>query len=678
MTTNKLQEINNVLNKKTIEKIQEIRKKRDEHWYIDFNSYEINRFNDKLFDVLSDFDEVIKTKNDIQLTFVDRNKFDADFSIKIPWLLQKYKKDYVREVVPKLIDFLNDSKLVKENIILKIEWIWIYLNITLNDAFHFNIINNVFNKQEKYWETDLYKQENIIVDYSSPNVAKHLHAGHIRSTIIGHVLANLYDVNWYYTHRINHINDWGGFGFLIEWYNRFQTKLPNFENKNDLLFYIYTIYRTGEKASKDLEEFNKNDEKLKYFWDFDSYEDFKELFNDFLESGRQRFRELEAWKPEIVDLWQEMVSWSLSDFEKFYDLLGIHQDYVIWESFYTDYWVNLVMQLEKEWKVVLYTKEMADNDIKKLEEKLNNQDIEIKYFEMVREEILRDVWAYVVLLDNLERFVVLKSDKSSIYATRDLAAIKYRTDTFSPREIIYEVWQEQAEHFDKLFKSARKIWINDVDFKHIYHWFYVDLKTKKKLSSRDWASNVIKLLNESIKYFESKYKDSDEFSKEEINDMAYKLAIGSIIFNDIKSDKKNPVAISSNLEETFKMFEESGWAYVMYSIVRANSILKKIDKVEEIKVENIKIDSLENIEKQILNEILRLPLVVKQAWESSNPSVLVEYILNLSRNYNSYYNSHRVMDKQKIIESRVLLTKAVSIVLTNALKICHIEVPERI
>jgi arginyl-tRNA synthetase len=138
------------------------------------------------------------------------------------------------------------------------------------------------------------------------------------------------------------------------------------------------------------------------------------------------------------------------------------------------------------------------------------------------------------------------------------------------------------------------------------------------------------------------------------------------------------VPINSNLQKTFESFEESWGAYVMYSIVRANSILKKVWDFKFSEFEKIDIENLDNIEKQILNEITKFPLIVKQAWENHNPAVIAEFTLTLSRFYNSYYNSHRVLDNDKVIYSRVFITNAVSIVLKNALKICHIDVPERI
>lgn len=675
MMSSKLQIINKNLHNYILQTREEIIKKRLKKWYIDFYSYEINKLRKEFLEELIYFDNSIKSIDDIELSFVDRNKFDADLCIKLPTLLAKYKKDYIKDVVPNLVNFINNSWKLK-NKISKLESIWIYLNISLKDSFLLSTLNDVFEKESNYWQNDLFKWQNVVFDYSSPNVAKHLHAWHIRSTIIWHVLANLYEANWYTVHRINHINDFWWFGFLIEWYNRWKDKLTHFKNKNDMLFFIYTIYRKAEKVSN-IEEFNKLKEEEKeelkiYFWDFKTRDEFQKIFLDFKFNSQKVFSNLEAWNKKEVSIWQKMVSWSIKDFNNFYDLLNIKLDYLVWESFYREDWVKLVLDLQKKWIVVFYDENEAKKDLVSLEEAYKKG--EINDIVSLSEEIKRDIWAYVIRLPNFERFVVLKRDKSSIYATRDLQALVYRYNVFNPSQIIYEVWQEQWEHFNKLFKSAKKIGLNNVILKHIYHWFYVD-ENKKKLSSRDWASNVIKLIKESISYFESKYGGSTDFTKNEVKDIAKKIAIWSIIFNDIKQDKKNPVSIPSDIKKACVSFEESWWAYVMYSIARANSVIKKARDISFVK--NIKEIKLEKQEKIIINEIMRFPLVISSVLDFDNQATLVEYVLNLCRIYNSYYNSYRVIEQNKVFFHRLLITKAFLIVTKNVMSICNIEVPER-
>lgn len=674
-----LDKFNLDLHNKTLETKKKVDLEREIKWYVDFDNYNINILKNSFLEIFKNV-WYVEYEDEMDLTFTDRNKFNSDITIKLPNLISKYKwSGYIKDVVPKLITILNNSNLVSEWIITNIEQKWIYINISLNDEYLFKSMWQVLDLWSKYWENDIHKWESVVIDYSSPNTAKHLHAWHIRSTIIGHVLSNLYDSNWYVAHRVNHLNDWGGFGNLIEWYERWKDIMPNFEIENDMLFFIYTIFRKWEKASSDIDEFNKFTkedilELKKYYWEFVNYEDFAELFLIFKNNSANRFYNLEKWKKQEVHLWEKMVKWSMDDFNKFYNLLWIHQDYIIWESFYSKMWKNIVLDLEKKWKVLFYEEKNALNDISLLKIELDNEKITEKEYENIKNEILNDIWCYLVPLDNFERFVILKKNESTIYATRDLAAIKYRNDIYNPSRIVYEVWQEQGEHFDKLFKSSNKIWIENINFSHVYHWFYVDSESKKKLSSRDWASNVQNLINSSIKYFTNKYEWSNDFTKIEVKDLSYKLAIWSIIFNDLNKDKKSSVLISKDITEACKIFEASWGAYIMYAFARAKSILWKYsNNIPDLN--DIELNKLEDIEKKIINQFNKYPLIIKNASDNDNPAILAEYLLNLSRNFNTFYNAYRVLDwsdyRLKILESFIVIIK-------NWMNLLHIEVPNKI
>ena len=677
-----LDKFNLELHKQTLKTKKSVESRRLQKWYVHFESYTINNLKENFLNAFPN-EEWINCIDDIELTYVDRKQINSDISIKIPSLLQKYSQGgvYINEKIPYLINILNNSRLKRDWKIKKIEAKGIYINITLSDSYLFQSLWQISELWDNFWESDIHKGEAIIVDYSSPNTAKHLHAWHIRSTIIWHVLSNLYDATWYFTHRMNHINDWGGFWQLLVWYNKWRDVLPKFEIENDMLFFIYSMFRKWEKAalSKDnFENFSEDNywELKKYYGDFSCYEDFCKLFEEFMNESKESFTSLENWDKDKVEIWQKMVQWSMKDFERFYWALWIHQDYAVGESFYSNMWRNLVKRLENKRVAVFYTQELADADIMKNKKEFEEWRLEEVEYYSIKNEILNDVWCYVVTLPNFERFVVLKADSSTIYATRDLAAIDYRTKVFSPSRIVYEVWQEQAEHFDKLFKSARKLWIDETGFSHIYHGFYVDLDSKKKLSSRDWASNVLNLINKSIEYFEKKYADDDKgFTADEITDISKKLAIGSIVFNDIKKDKKTSVGISSDIDKTCKTFEESWGAYIIYSICRANSIMNKAGSAK-YDIWDFKGICLESIEKTIINELTRYPIIVKNATKHDNPAILTDYLSKLARNYNSYYASCPVLNDGN--EYRLIITGAVKQVLSNGMKLCHIEIPERI
>lgn len=677
MNKSYLDKFNQELHIKTLKKKEELEKQREQFWYMSFSDYELNKLKNTFFEIIND--EELSSFEDIDISFIDKKKFNWDISIKIPKLLKKY---WSKWYIAKLNDILSKLNLIEPQIIDNVEVKWIYINISLSKNYLFESLKQIEKYWDKFWYSDINRWKTVVVDYSSPNTAKNLHAWHIRSTIIWHILSNLYFSTWNLVHRVNHINDWGGFWYLIEWYERWNSKITSYETKNEMLFEIYWTFRLGQKVSDSEESFNalseENLNKLKYFyWDFFWYKEFNLLYKEFANRADNKFKNLENWKKHEVELWEKIVNWSLEDFDKFYKTLWINLDYVIWESFYADKWKNIVEDLSaKESNIVFYDENSANNDLKKLQEILKNKEVSEKEFKYLKQEILNDVWSYVVLLPNFERFVVLKKDKSTIYATRDLWAIFYRNNTFTPDRIVYEVGQEQAEHFDKLFKSAKTLGLNNLDFEHIYHWFYVDSENKKKLSSRDWASNVQKLISESVNYFKDKYKDNSRgFSSQEIDNIAYNLAIWSIIVNDLKKDKKNPVLLNSDVEKACIDFEESWGAYIIYTACRAKSILKK-SSIKIPKIDDVKLNSLEEIEKTIILELNKYPFVLSEASKKDNPAILIEYIMKLSRSYNTFYNSCYVLWEE--INHRLVITNSVVKILTNAMKVCNINIPEKI
>ncbi len=167
----------------------------------------------------------------------------------------------------------------------------------------------------------------------------------------------------------------------------------------------------------------------------------------------------------------------MEDFEKFYGLLRVHHPYITGESFYAEKGRDTIRELSASGKAVFFTQELAQKEKSQLDRALQEGCITEKEYERIIGEILSDIGSYVIPLGNFERYVVLKGDESTIYATRDMAAIKHRMDMFDPKLMVYEVGQEQSEHFDKLFRSAKKTGFvpddQSVDLKHIFHGFYV-------------------------------------------------------------------------------------------------------------------------------------------------------------------------------------------------------------
>ncbi len=226
-----------------------------------------------------------------------------------------------------------------------------------------------------------------------------------------------------------------------------------------------------------------------------------------------------------------------------------------------------------------------------------------------------------------------------------------------------------------------------LDLKHISHGFYVDAESGQKLSSREGAQNIIHLIEESIKYFREKYNERAKLDKDPIiltddekDISAKRLAVGSIAFNDIKQDKKFPISFHKDLLNNIKNFEESGGAYIMYSIARANSIIRKSDKkLSDIAITSLNLSKIEVIEIELLKKVADLPRVILRSSETDNPAYLAEYLLRLANDYNSYYENYDVLSSGKLeYPHRLFITHVVATALSNGMKICHAEAPDRI
>ncbi len=477
---------------------------------------------------------------------------------------------------------------------------------------------------------------------------------------------------------------------MLEGYDRWVDKLPKFETKNDLLYAVYKIYRRGEKVAQDEGEFNAltpsaSDELTDYFGVFGSFVEFKDRFNEFKDASVEKFQKLEGGGELEFDLWKKMKEWSLEDFNKFYDLINIHHDYTLGESFYAKRGDVLVQDKLSSGEMVLFTDELAKNEIVFLQAELEAGKITKEIFDHLKLEIENDIGASVVLLKNHKRFLVKKSNGATLYATRDLAGVEHKVEVFHPARLVYEVGGEQTEYFRNLFEASRVLNLvenGSVDLTHVAHGLYVDSKTGKKLSSREGAESVERLIKESIKYFRAKYdfriNEDFKLTDEEKDANARKLAVGSIAFNDIKQDKKFPIAFDQDIEKNIKSFEESGGAYIMYSLARARSIIRKSDvKHGDAVVGSEDFKDLSDDEVAITKMIAEFPRTILKAATHDSPSILAGYLLDLANAYNSYYEKYKVLEKGKLIyPHRLLVTNAVAIVLDNGLKLCHAEAPE--
>lgn len=622
---------------------------------------------------------------EVLVDLIDRDRFGADLALKFPSLLKNGgPRRFAADHAPAIRAALAGQEFAAE--IATVDSVGMYINVRLRDDWLLAAARSVAAAGPSFGRSDPLAAERFVVDYSSPNVAKSLHAGHIRSTIIGAVLSNVLKEAGGLVFRINHINDYGGFGFLLEGHRRFEHSFPPGSERNERSLEIYRLRRVLERAIPDgasVADLPGPDADLVRLLlpGVQSRDDLRRAMDEFEAAADRRFAALEAGDPEEMDLWKQIVAASLAEFSTFYRSLDISFDFTIGESFYAQLGLKLVDEWLRSGAAVLYGDPDAAADRRHLEESLAAGDISANEFDSLEQAIRKDIGAVVVRLSPSERYVVRRGDGRSIYATRDLAAVALRQQLFDPTSCIYVVGQEQKTHFERLFAASYQLGLADrgrTTFDHIYFGFYVDAHTRKKLSSRESATGVTDLFEAARSYFRSRASDRLVEGDEDPDRVAQELTIASLVFNDLKQDTRSSVEMDmKNPTAMVEVFDKSGGAYVIYTACRAGSIVRKASGQPEAGGADAGA-GLEPEEARLLLQVLDYPTVVAYAAAQRSPSVLVRHMFDLSNLYNSYNAKARVITDDGVVTSRLLTTAAVEQTLRNALKLCNVDCPEYI
>ena len=625
-------------------------------------------------------------KGRLEPTFdvVERSRHGGDVALRFPQLLKDGgPKAVIRDHLPWIVEALRGPDLA--DAIAKVATAGMYVNLTLTDRWLLESTETAAAQGPDFCRSDAMADRVVVIDYSSPNIAKTLHAGHIRSTIVGHVLANLYEACGALVHRVNHVNDFGGFGFTLEGWDRFGDVLAELPSDNARLLEIYRIRRVLERAvaaKADLASLEERERALvaRYLPGSDSAEAIAAGFAAYTAAADARFAALEAGSAREVTLWRDMVAWSLADFEHFYDSLNIHFDLVIGESFYFQAGDAFVDACLADGRAMVFSAEDAAAAIIEIDARLAAETIGQPERDSLAAAARKDVGAVVIPLDRGERLVVRRADGRSIYATRDLGAVVLRREIFGMNRGVYVTGQEQQVHFDRVFRASVATGLAPTDavtFLHVFFGFYVDARTGRKLSSRDSVANVTQLLDDARGYFRGRVGERAA-GDADVESAARELAIGSLVFNDLKQDIKGPVEIdTADLAATIAGFERSGAAYVVYAACRARSILRR-SGVEPVAAAQIERFTLDEQEVGLLLKLQQLPGKVAVAARASNPSVLVRHLLEVATAYNSYYAAAPVIVDGVADPARLLITAAVHRALAAGLLLCHVTCPEAI
>ena len=503
-----------------------------------------------------------------------------------------------------------------------------YLNFKINPtAFATRVVGDVRALGDSYGSPMCGKGKKVILDYSSPNVAKPFHIGHLGTTVIGHSLKLLHEFAGYECVGINYLGDWGTqFGKLIVAYKLWGDKEKVEKDGVDELVSLYV--RINNEIKREEEESVKGLSKEEVA---------THKHSELGDASRAEFAKLEAGDEENLNLWRWFVDVSLVEYQKTYNLLGIEFDSYKGESFYTD---KMPAQVEK----------------------LRNMGL-----------LEIDDGASIVNLDkwNMPVCLILKRDGSTLYPTRDIAAAVYRKGEYNFDKAIYVTAAAQSLHFAQWFKVVELMgydWYNQL----VHVPYGIVSIGGEKLATRTGNVILLKdLFDEAIKRV-SDITCEKHPDPEECREISEKVGVGAVIFYYLSNNRMRDINF---IMEDALSFDGNTGPYVQYTYARACSVLEKAGECGEMT------DApLSEVEFELAKALAIFPERVRAALDDYEPSIVTRYLIDLATAFNRFYHECSIAgcEDAKLRSSRLALTSAAEQVLKTALHLICMQSPKKI
>ncbi len=483
-----------------------------------------------------------------------------------------------------------------------------YLNFKFNRAsFASQVLADVLSGKEKYGSSDMGKGKTICIDYSSVNIAKPFHIGHLSTTVIGGSLYKIFEFLGYKVVGINHLGDYGTqFGKMICAYKLWGNKQAVEKGGVKELMRLYVRFHEEAKQNPELD-----DKAREYFKN--------------IENGCREENELFTWFKDIT----------LKEVKKIYEKLNIKFDSYAGESFYNDKMQPVIDELTEKGLLV-------ESD-----------------------------GAKVVKLDDfgMPPCIILRSDGASLYATRDLAAALYRKKTYDFYKCLYVVAYQQDLHFKQLFKVLElmgKEWAKDM----VHVSFGMVSLEDGAMSTREGKVVLLEdVLNKAVEKCLNIINEKNP-NLEDKENVAEIVGIGAVIFGTLFSGRIKDITFS--YDKMLNFDGETG-PYVQYTCARCKSVLRKSGEIKDYKVTSVNDD-----EYALTTLLARFPEIVKQSAEKYEPSIITRYSVDLAEAYNKFYFDYRILGEEDDVKNyRLALTSATLYVLSSALRLLGISVPEK-
>lgn len=499
----------------------------------------------------------------------------------------------------------------------KVENVNAYVNMYISrESFMTDVISQLMEEGENFGRSGKGEGKTVIVEYSSPNIAKPFHIGHIRSTVIGNSLYKIYDALGYNTVRINHLGDYGTqFGKMISAYRRWGNREDVIKDPIRTLLSYYTKFHVEAEKNPELEQ-----------------------------EARDIFTKLEKGEPEEMELWQWFRDESLKEFTKVYDMLGIEFDSYAGESFYSDKMPRVLDELKEKGL---------------LEESRGAQIVDLEKY-------------------NMTPALITKSDGSTLYITRDIAAAIYRKEHYDFDKCIYVVASQQNLHFQQWFKIVELMgydWAKDCV--HV-PFGMVSLKEGTMSTRKGRVVFLEDVLNKAVEKTREVIVEKG-VATDNIEETAHQVGIGAVVFNELSNNRIKDYVF--DWDKVLNFEGETG-PYVQYTHARACSVMRKAGEeavkdamsMKEFSPEAVTSDSGYELAKLIY----RMPAVIEEAADKYEPSIVTRHIVDIAQAFNRFYHNERiVVDDRTEMLSRLALVAGARTAIANGLRLLGIEAPER-
>lgn len=486
-----------------------------------------------------------------------------------------------------------------------------YINFFLDrKKFENEVINTIIEKKENFGKSDIGKGKTAIVEFSSVNIAKPFHIGHIRSTVIGDALRNIHEFLGYNTIATNYIGDYGTqFGTMIAAYKLWGDDDKLKANPIQELLDLYVRYNT---------EASENEEMM--------------------DAAREEFKNLEEGEEEATRLWSWFKEISFNEFDRVYNLLDIDFDNYKGEAYYSKYMPEILEELKE--KNLLVESDGA-------------QIIDLSDFD-------------------LPPSIIIKSNGSSAYITRDIATAINRKKEYNFDENLYVVATQQNLHFEQLWKILELMGYDLYKgCKHI-SFGMVSLKDQTLSTRKGQVVFLEDVLNKAIEKTRE-IMENREDTVEDIDEVSRIVGIGAVKFQELYNNRIKDYVFDWN--EVLNFEGESG-PYVQYTYARAKSVLRKagVGEIKPIEIEKITNDE----EFSLVKKLAGFEDIVIKAKEKYEPSLVTRHLTDIAKSFNKFYNSAKIMvEDKKLKEERLALAYATAVVIKTALGLLGIKTVEK-